>query len=120
MAVLPQKTSSTETTEIKTAEGISIGEGFQEIASTIANYGVKALQTGLNSLPTQKTSLKEDDVLGPKTVSRTKEALVQNGFEEIQNTVKNNNIKETEEPTDYNSIEDQYINKYGYYAKSIA
>ena len=68
------------------SERIAREEGFDKIAEYTSNHDVKTLQNRLNGLYQEDTSLpplKEDWILGKKTTSRIKKALVEFGINKI-------------------------------------
>ncbi|MDD4555971.1 MAG: hypothetical protein PHE89_01395 [Alphaproteobacteria bacterium] len=71
--------------EAKTKDGLSVGEGFDKISESMSskNVDVSALQTGLNNSYDYSPALKIDGDLGPKTTSRTKEAMFDFGVSDV-------------------------------------
>lgn len=63
----------------------------KQAAETTSGLGVKSLQKGLNELykdDYDKQLLKEDNILGPKTTSRMKEALAKIGANDVNKSIK--------------------------------
>lgn len=75
-----------QTKDLKTKDNLPINDAFKQLANNVADSGVKALQRGLNLLGVEP-SLKEDGIIGPKTATQAKKALVNNGLPTIKNTV---------------------------------
>ena len=72
--------------DLTTKDKLSLKQGFDKIAEYTSNHDVKTLQNRLNSLYLEDTSLpqlKEDGILGKKTTSRIKKALVEFGINKI-------------------------------------
>ncbi len=80
-----------ETRPLLSKDGVSIPEGYRQIAQTLAKYPsepVKKLQKSLNSYEDDFPRLTEDDDLGPQTTSRTKQVLAQYGLKSLQDKLK--------------------------------
>lgn len=75
----------TEPKELKTKEGKGMKTGFENLAFSMAEReeGIKAVQYGINQLG-YEPPLKEDGVLGPKTVFGIKSSLVKHGLNKLQ------------------------------------
>ncbi|MFV0625886.1 MAG: hypothetical protein ACK5N8_00870 [Alphaproteobacteria bacterium] len=73
----------------KTKDGLSFGEGFDKISTAMSskNSDVSSLQTGLNNSYGYSPTLKVDGDLGPKTTSRTKEAMFDFGVSDVVNKI---------------------------------
>ncbi len=72
--------------ELTTKEKLPLMNGFDKIAEYTSKNDVKTLQNRLNNLYQNDTSLpqlKEDGILGKKTTSRIKKALVEFGVNKI-------------------------------------
>lgn len=72
--------------EVMTKDKIPVSNAFRQLAGNVADNGAKALQKGLNMLGFSP-ALKEDGIIGPKTVWRTKEALANNGLSAVKKNV---------------------------------
>ncbi len=97
MEIMPRNEPKTQPTELNTPDGFSIVDGFKNIASSAANFGVGALQTALNSMPSNRPQLQTDGIVGPKTVSRAKEALMRQGVGETMKNIGNTSFSLTME-----------------------
>ena len=72
--------------ELTTKDKLPLKQGFDKIAEYTSKNDVKTLQNRLNSLYREDTSLpqlKEDGVIGKKTTSRIKKALIEFGVNKI-------------------------------------
>lgn len=72
--------------DLTTKDKLPLKQGFDKIAEYTSNHDVKTLQNRLNNLYQEDTSLpqlKEDGILGKKTTSRIKKALVEFGINKI-------------------------------------
>lgn len=75
-----------EAKELQLGGNIPLSQAYSEVARHSSPWGVKALQKGLNSFE-DGTTLKEDGILGPKTTSRTKEALSHYGLDKVKQSI---------------------------------
>ena len=80
-----------ETRPLVSKDGFSIPEGYRQIAQTLAKFPsepVKKLQKSLNSYEDDFPRLKEDNDLGQKTTSRTKQVLANYGLKSLEDKLK--------------------------------
>lgn len=73
--------------EATSKDNVPMSEAFKQIAEKTTLLSVKSLQKGLNNLYANeynKPQLKEDNVLGSKSISRMKEALANFGVDKVK------------------------------------